>query len=99
MKCPTCQLESNIDHSCSRSIALEYQRKKKTVTDALRATEFRPLVLLESRNGAASRRHELVLCPFCQAEVWTVKWSRHGSGKKCPCGALLGGTQAMRKLG
>ncbi len=29
-ECPTCRLDSNIDHSCSRSICLAFRRRKKT---------------------------------------------------------------------
>lgn len=59
--------------------------------------ETRPLAILVSRVGTNSRVHELVRCPFCTAEVWTHKWSRCGSGKKCLCGALLTAAHAMKK--
>ena len=36
-----------------------------------------------------SRTRDLIRCPFCQGEVWAYRWSRAGSGKRCPCGALL----------
>ena len=36
-----------------------------------------------------SRTRDLIRCPFCRREVWAYRWSRAGSGKRCPCGALL----------
>lgn len=31
-----------------------------------------------------------IICPFCGERVTAYLWSLAGSGKKCPCGALLG---------
>ena len=32
-----------------------------------------------------------VECPFCLGCITAYLWSIHGSGKRCTCGALLGG--------
>lgn len=42
--------------------------------------------------GTATRTGQIpviVTCPFCGEQVSTWLWSLYGSGKKCPCGALL----------
>lgn len=59
--------------------------------------ETQPLAILVSRVGTNSRVHELVRCPFCEAEVWTHRWSRCGSGKRCACGALLCAAHAVKR--
>jgi len=74
--------------------SLRSQERRKARVNQV---EFRPLVLVSSYVGVSSRVHELVECPFCKAEVWTIKWSRHGSGKRCSCGAVLCGVSAKRK--
>lgn len=37
-------------------------------------------------------------CPFCEAHVVAYYWSLAGSGKRCSCGAIIGGTGATWKL-
>lgn len=57
--------------------------------------EFRKLHVIRS-TSAVGRSQELVVCPFCDAEIWTYTWSRCGSGKRCHCGAILGGASAHK---
>ena len=38
-----------------------------------------------------------ITCPFCGEPVLAFLWSLAGSGKRCPCGALLTQTGAWRK--
>lgn len=44
------------------------------------------------------RSQEDVTCPFCGTVVRTFIWSRFGNGKRCPCGVILSGYGATRKL-
>jgi len=40
----------------------------------------------------------LIVCPFCDEEVWAYKWSLAGSGKKCPqCGAKHGSFGTIKR--
>ena len=36
-------------------------------------------------------------CPWCGDEVKVYVWSLHGGGKRCPCGALIGGWGGVRE--
>jgi hypothetical protein len=33
-----------------------------------------------------------IKCPFCQIYLWAYVWSLSGGGKRCDCGALIGGS-------
>jgi hypothetical protein len=64
-------------------------------TDAPTPRERRPIdPPLETVSGVGLTR-DLIRCPFCQTAVWAYAWSRAGSGKRCPCGALLCATTAL----
>lgn len=60
-------------------------------------TEFKLEPYSRTRRGCSTiRRTEIYLtCPFCAREVLTYLWSLCGSGKRCPCGALLLRTGAL----
>jgi hypothetical protein len=60
--------------------------------------EFREYESVRPGRSRMGRTEDLVTCPFCGDEVWTYRWSRWGSGKRCRCGALLGGYGATRKV-
>lgn len=50
--------------------------------------ENRSYAIADSRSEFG-RSRILIVCPFCQCEVWAYSWSLAGSGKRCPkCGAM-----------
>jgi len=57
--------------------------------------ERRPIGPPLDSTSQMSRSREQIVCPFCNQPVWTYIWSRHGSGKRCACGALLCGYVAL----
>jgi hypothetical protein len=50
------------------------------------------------RHDFGPRTRQDVQCPFCGVWVETYVWSRYGSGKKCECGAILGGWTASKEV-
>lgn len=39
-----------------------------------------------------------ITCPFCDGSVTAFLWSISGGGKRCDCGAMLGGRGVAYKL-
>lgn len=58
--------------------------------------EVRAFLYVRQESSRMGRTVERVGCPFCKADVRTYLWSRCGSGKRCTCGAMLGGHVARR---
>lgn len=58
--------------------------------------EFRLYESVREVSSRMGRTEDAVVCPFCDDEVYTYRWSRYGSGKRCRCGAILGGYGAFR---
>lgn len=60
-------------------------------------TLSKALTFVQEVSTEMGRVQDLVGCPFCEAEVYTYRWSRFGGGKRCGCGALLCGYTALKE--
>lgn len=60
--------------------------------------ECLPLAGVRAGRSRMGRSTVFVTCPFCEVETECFTWSIHGSGKRCECGAILGGYMAMREV-
>lgn len=58
-------------------------------------TESREYTITATQVGPG-RRAMVVRCPWCDRRLTVFGWSLAGTGKRCDCGALLGGLDRRR---
>jgi hypothetical protein len=63
---------------------------------AIRGDEEQRPVYLYGVVSHVGRSYGFVDCPFCHTTVRVYLWSLAGSGKRCPCGALLTSSTAFK---
>lgn len=62
---------------------------------AHRRTESREYSIVATQVGPGQRAMD-VRCPWCDRILRAFGWSLAGTGKRCECGALLGGLDGRR---
>lgn len=49
-------------------------------------------------SSTMGRTKMAITCPFCERHMTAYRWSLSGGGKRCDCGAILGGYGDAYKL-